>query len=92
MTQKTSEVGDVVAPTGTQTLMVVLELMDDSFAWVCGLEDSQNVELIEIANLTFISKGGRARCRRLQPKVKSLPSSGHHKRMRRAALWIASNC
>jgi 3-phosphoglycerate kinase len=61
------------APVGTKTLMVVLELMDDTLAWVCGLENSQNVELFETENLKFISKGGGARCKRLQPKVHRFP-------------------
>jgi hypothetical protein len=73
MTPKKFEVGDVVATAGTTNLMIVVELMDEQLAWVCAASDCKAVDLIEIQELRFISKGGHSRCRRLQPKAHRFP-------------------
>ena len=73
MTQRNFEVGDVVVQAGTNASKVVVELLDDSLVWVCALEDCKVVDLIETANLIFISKGGHACCKRLRPKAHRFP-------------------
>ena len=75
MTQRMFEVGDVVTVGSSNTVMVVLELMDECLAWVCVLENCQAVDLVETADLRFISKGGQIRCKRLQRKIYRFPSA-----------------